>query len=210
MDETRILRYIEILSAIAICAAWITIALSILLNPWFRVTANALSDLGGGNPQLNGHPSPTDPWVYNYGLMITGLLIALMASCSIWLADRKAEITGMSFFIISGLFLALIGIYHEGTYPHDFVSIWFFIIASISYLAVGISLIMKEPRFGIPMVLFLLLSWVAYLTVHWQSTAEDEIFGIVVIDILVIIYVISVRSRVKGMSHHNRRAIQKS
>jgi hypothetical membrane protein len=48
---------------IAVILAWVVIAVSISVNPWFVFTKNAFSDLGG--------PYATDPWIYNYGLIIT-------------------------------------------------------------------------------------------------------------------------------------------
>lgn len=190
-----------ILGPLAIIAAWVTIGLSVYLNPWFRVTGNALSDLGGGTLLLNGHPAPAYPWVYNYGLIITGVIIALFSLSVITSNSRKIGNIGMSFFIISGLFLALIGVYHEGTYPHDFVSIWFFIIASISYLVVGISLLHSSIKFGISLIILIILAWIIYLSVNWQSVAEDEIFGVVVIDIAVLMHLFSMRTEYKIAKH---------
>jgi hypothetical membrane protein len=174
----------------AMIAAWITIFLAAALNPWFRFTGNALSDLGGGNPIINGHPAPTDPFVYNVGLMVTGVLIALFSISVILRARNSVETMGSSFFMISALFLALIGIYHEGTYPHDFVSIWFFILSSISYAAIAISFIIgKFRRTGIILSVLLAVSWVAFALVPWGSVAEDEMFGVAVIDIFVILHI---------------------
>ena len=176
----------------AIIAAWLTIFLSAALNPWFRFTGNALSDLGGGNLLMNGHPAPTDPYVYNIGLMVTGVLIALFSVSVILRARNSVEIMGSSFFMISGLFLALIGIYHEGTYPHDFVSIWFFILSSISYAAIAISFIIGRLRGrGIILSVLLVASWVAFAVVPWGSVAEDEMFGVAVIDIFVILHILT-------------------
>ena len=94
--------------------------------------------------------------------------------------------------MISGLFLALIGIYHEGTYPHDFVSIWFFILSSISYAAISISLMIgKFKGSGIIMAVLLVASWIAFVLIPWGSVAEDEMFGVAVIDIFVIIHIIT-------------------
>ncbi len=59
---------------------WIVIAVSSAFNPWFGITHNALSDLGGGNLINNGHPAPLYPWIYNVGLMIEGILIAILSS----------------------------------------------------------------------------------------------------------------------------------
>ena len=189
-----------LLGPLAIFFAWIAIGVSIYLNPWFMVTKNALSDLGGGNLILNGHPAPTYPWVYNDGLIITGLIIAFFSISVIYDSSGKIENMGMSFFIISGLFLALIGFYHEGTYPHDFVSIWFFIIASISYIVVGISLLFRSRKFGVALILLIIASWIVYSVVNWQSVAEDEIFGVVVIDLAVMLHIFSMKRGKKSIA----------
>ena len=168
---------------------WIVIAVSAAFNPWFGITHNALSDLGGGNLINNGHPAPLYPWIYNVGLMIEGILIAILSSFFILRTRNTIEIVGSSFFIISGLFLALIGIYHEGTYPHDFVSIWFFILATISYTAIGFSIILINIKTGISLLVILVIAWILFAIIPWGSVAENEIFGIVVIEIVVIIHI---------------------
>ncbi len=168
---------------------WIVIAVSSAFNPWFGITHNALSDLGGGNLINNGHPAPLYPWIYNVGLMIEGVLIAILSSFFILRTRNTIEIVGSSFFIISGLFLALIGIYHEGTYPHDFVSIWFFILATISYTAIGFSIILINIKTGISLLVILVIAWILFAIIPWGSVAENEIFGIVVIEIVVIIHI---------------------
>ena len=189
-----------IFGLLAIAFAWITIFLAISLNPWFRVNSNALSDLGGGNFQNNGHPSPSYPFVYNYGLIITGILIGLFSISMLHKIENKIEIAGFSFFIIGGLFLSLIGIYHEGTYPHDFVSIWFFIISSISFFVIGIGyLSQKYYKFGALLTGINLLSWIAYVVIPWQSVAEDEIFGVLVIDILVLLSLYNFLNRTRSV-----------
>lgn len=110
-------------------------------------------------------------------------------------SENKIEDAGSSFFIISGLFLALIGIYHEGTYPHDFVSIWFFILSSISYITIGIALVIQRIKYGIAMLVLIPVSWLLFIKIPWQSVAENEIFGIIIIEVLVILYMISIRNR---------------
>lgn len=192
MDRAK---FTAVMGLCVIVFAWIVIGLASYLNPWFNVTQGALSDLGGGNLIANGHPAPSYPYVYNVGLIITGVLIMILSSLVISLTTNKIEIAGESFFIISGLFLALIGIYHEGTYPHDFVSIWFFILATASYFVIGASMLLGlAKKFGVAIMVAVPLAWVIYALVPWQSTAEDEIFGVVVIDILIVIQILSGRS----------------
>ncbi|WP_297214883.1 DUF998 domain-containing protein [Thermoplasma sp.] len=185
-------RALFITSALAIISAWITILASIMFNPWFSVTHNALSDLGGGNLVQNGHPAPTFPFIYNDGMILTGLFIGVFSSFGILYSKNKVETSGLSFFIISGLFLALIGIYHEGTYPHNFVSIWFFILSSISFFTISLSRVMtKNYRSGLSSIIIIMVSWFIEHAVKWGSVAESEIFGIIVIDLIVIIYVMT-------------------
>ncbi len=189
------MKYMYITGGITLMLIWVVITISAAFNPWFRVTGNALSDLGGGNMILNGHPAPAYPYIYNAGLIIEAIFIAILASLFLSKSKHKIENAGISFFMISALFLALIGIYHEGTYPHDFVSIWFFILASISYITIGISLIINKMKYGIPITLSIIFSWILYAMIPWQSVAEDEIFGIAVIELVVIFHIFSFRNR---------------
>ncbi|MCL4343639.1 MAG: DUF998 domain-containing protein [Thaumarchaeota archaeon] len=161
---------IIIVGLAGVISAWITVLVSILINPWFSITNNALSDLGGGGP-LNGHPYPTYPNVYNLGLIITSIIILIFCILVIKNSRNKLEITGGSFFMISALFLALIGIYHEGTYPHDFVSLWFFVLASISYLVIGFSALYVKKAAGVAMILLIIVGWILFALIPWQSVA---------------------------------------
>jgi len=186
------LRVASLFGLSGIIAAWVTIFLAWHLNPWFSIQGNALSDLGGGNLTLNGHPAPTLPIVYNGGMIFTSMLLALYAILMISISRNKIEETGNSFFIVAGIFLALIGIYHEGTYPHDFVSIWFFILASLAYGTISLGLITGgRPRIGSAMIAFLVSSWVIYAIVPWGSVAENEIFGVSVVDTVVLLQIFS-------------------
>ena len=99
------MKYIKYMGFSAIAAAWITIFAAISVNPWFRIQKNALSDLGGTNIISNffQHQAPADPYIYNVGLMITGLLIALFAIASIANSRNSIENTGSAFFIIAAL-----------------------------------------------------------------------------------------------------------
>ncbi|MEM0130122.1 MAG: DUF998 domain-containing protein [Thermoplasmatales archaeon] len=188
----KTLKLAALFGILGIVSAWLTIAISLYLNPWFSLEANALSDLGGGNITANGHPAPALPVVYNGGLIITSILLVIFASLMVSISKNRIEGTGFSFFIIAGIFLALIGIYHEGTYPHDFVSIWFFILASISYGTISIGVMKRGDLIpGSLTFVTLLASWVIYTLVPWQSVAEGEIFGIAVVDALVLVHLFS-------------------
>ncbi|MGC9134750.1 DUF998 domain-containing protein [Caldisphaera sp.] len=194
MDRfNTMIKYFKYFSYLAILSSWITILISVYFNPWFKLTRNALSDLGGGN-LLSGHPPPKYPFIYNYGMIITGLFMILFSIYIIYVSRNKIENSGGTIFSISGLFLILIGIYHEGTYPHDFVSMWFYIITSFSIFFIGISILaIKNYKYGLTLTLLPIISWLIYAFADFKSGAEGEIFGIIVIQISVIIYLANLR-----------------
>ncbi|MEM2722496.1 MAG: DUF998 domain-containing protein, partial [Thermoplasmata archaeon] len=88
----------------------------------------------------------------------------------------------------------LIGSYHSGTRPHTFVSSWFFIQSLISFVTLSFALIfLKKKILGFTLLSISLISpLIAYL-VPWQSVAETETFGIVIVDIAYIISFLSFR-----------------
>ncbi|WP_243676060.1 DUF998 domain-containing protein [Vulcanisaeta distributa] len=142
MGAKQFLTYTGIIAAVL---AWLFIAISISVNPWFIFTKNAFSDLGG--------PYATDPpWIYNYGLIITSVFVDLYSINLLLVSRNKVEDFASAFVFIAGLFLALIGIYHEGgTRPHVFVSTWFFTqmdMALITWGGIG-SLMAKDRRLGL-------------------------------------------------------------
>ena len=176
---------------LAILLGWFTILLAIYLNPWFHVTVNALSDLGGKSLGSTGHPYPNYPFVYNGGLMITGLLIGLFSLSAIGRSTSRVEIVGFSFLILAGIFLFLVGVFHEGTYQHVFLAEWFFLLGKISFLIIGVSLILGESKlYGTTMFAFNVIAWIIEASIRFRSVAENEIYGIIVLDILIIMFIL--------------------
>lgn len=171
----------------AIIYSWSIILISMAINPWFIYQSDAFSSLGGAQANL--------PFVYNIlGMVFTGIIIMVYSIYSIILSRNKIETVAYSFLFISGIFLALIGIYHSGTRPHTFVSSWFFIQSLISFVTLSFALIfLKKKILGFSLLSISLISpLIAYL-VPWQSVAETETFGIVIVDIAYIISFLSFR-----------------
>ncbi|MGC9210394.1 MAG: DUF998 domain-containing protein [Acidilobus sp.] len=161
---------------VAIVLAWAVIALSVAFNPWFSIWVNAFSDLGG--------PSASHPWIYNYGMMLVGSLVVAYGSCMVREGRNKLHDVGGSFFIVAGVFLALIGLFHEGTYPHLFVSKWFFVQADLSAFAWSLGSIRAGlRRTGVAELLISLVGPAGALAVRWPSGALIETYGIILIDV---------------------------
>ncbi|ABW01570.1 DUF998 domain-containing protein [Caldivirga maquilingensis] len=183
---SKILTYMGIAAAVL---AWVIILTSISLNPWFNMFSNALSDLG--NPHANYY------WLYNYGLVLTATLMLLFSLYLLFVSENKVEAMGSSFVTIASIFLALIGIFHEGTYPHTFVSEWFFTQMDLAVVTWSIGLIVgRRLNYGIPLLLLGLIAPIPALLIKWPSTAILETYGIVIIDAWAIAATILIRSRI--------------
>jgi len=198
------LKYSGIIAAIL---AWLVIFLSISINPWFVFTRNAFSDLGG--------PIAKDPWLYNYGLVVVAIFTFLYGIYLVIVNEGKVEIVGSSFVMVAAIFLSLIGIYNEGTYPHVFVSIWFFIQFDIAILTYGIGLLVNVnyhsrvgssapltpimiKKLGISMILLFIIATLVAIIVPWPSAATIEAWGIFAIDVWVILSYLSIKTRLRN------------
>lgn len=180
------MRYPRILicmGLVAIAFAWVVIGASWILNPWFVFTEDAFSDFGG--------PESCCPELYNYGLMVAGMLIVLYGLAICIVADEKLEVAGGSYVILAGVFLALIGVFPSGTKPHTFVSSWFFIQMYMAFMVLGVGMHRRGLKYGreiaaisalsIPIAVILELIW------GWPSAAVLETYGVIIIDICVIL-----------------------
>ena len=171
---------------LAIVFAWIIIGISWYINrSWFRFLGNAFSDLGSNRAF---HPE-----VYNVGLIITGILLIIYSAYLYLVSEHKMETVGSAFAFIAGIFLMFIGIFHEGTKPHAFVSSWFFAQMDLSIIATGLGMMLRGFKAGKAILGIGVLAPTAFIviafTVGWPSVASGEAFGIAAIDLAVILEV---------------------
>ncbi|MGC8514719.1 MAG: DUF998 domain-containing protein [Thermoplasmata archaeon] len=170
---------------ISMISAVVWISAAIAINPSFDFYTGALSQLGS--------PGANSPWVYNVGLMFTSVLLFVFACSLLLYSKNRIESAGSSFLIISSLFLALIGIYHGGTYPHDFVSLWFFILGDISIITWGIGLILDDRKWSVYVLVLALLASTLGFGLPWPSSAELETFGTAAIGFWAILMILHLR-----------------
>ncbi len=148
---------------------WTFVGWSISRNRWFSFWKNALSDLGG-----NGASSP---WIYNAGLIIAGVLVFMFSLALIIIAKNKLQTVGGAYISVSSLFLALIGVFHEGTRPHIFVSTYFFIQFFIGAVIHGLG---SDGKMKVCSVAIFLLA-LAGAFFHWPSTALLETYEVILV-----------------------------
>jgi len=148
---------------------WLFVGWSISQNTWFSFWKNALSDLGGSEAN--------SPWIYNLGLIITSIFMFVFSVYLIFNARNKCQVIGGAYLSVSAIFLAFIGIFHEGTKPHVFVSTYFFIQFFIGALIHGLG---SRDRIRVAsMILFALAVVGSFL--HWPSTATLETYEIILV-----------------------------
>ena len=163
----------------AAISGWITIFVSISYNPWFVFTRDAFSDLGGERTLY--------PWIYNYGLIITGFIIILYSIVQLYDSVNRVEAFGSGYTSIMGIFLMLIGIFPSGTRPHIFVSTWFFIQGDLAIIIWGIGMILRGlKKLGVFILVLGLVSPIIGFGVDWPSAATAEAFGVIVLDIWIL------------------------
>ena len=150
---------------------WLFVTWSISRNRWFSFFQNALSDLGDPSKAAS-------PWIYNYGLMVSGLLVFLFSIYLILASENKLQTVGGAYISISALFLALIGVFHGGTRPHVFVSTYFFVQFFLGAILYGVGSGRKALRYG--SVLIFLLALLGRLP-HWPSVALGETYEIILV-----------------------------
>ena len=175
----RIINIARYLGLTAALTAWITIYTSIYYNPWFNLFKHALSDLGTSDA--------FSPWIYNYGLILTGLILMLYSPYLVYISRNKIEAVGGGYVLIGGLFLILIGIFPGGTRPHVFVSTYFFIQMGIAILTMGIGSVLDRRRlYSLSCILIFILMLIGGF-IDWPSVAIQEIYEVILLNIWVLI-----------------------
>lgn len=189
----KIFQYMFWFGIVAAIFAWIVILTCWAINPWFVFTEHAFSDFGGSKATI--------PELYNYGLISTGILIILYGTSLIYYSQNKIETVGASNIALSGVFLALIGIYHSGTRPHTFVSTWFFVQMLIGLIIFGIGMLIRKTKYATETLIISIFSApiavIAEAIWGWPSAAVLEAYGIIIIDICVALITLAYRDIIK-------------
>jgi hypothetical membrane protein len=156
--------------------AYCSIAIAILVSPWFSWFGNALSDLGNTSSARN--ISSGAAWIFDSGLILSGMLSTLF---SIFLAkDARFSWKYLIWTIplaVASIDLAMIGVFNESFGEvHLIVSVIFFFFTALALLTYSyVSFPIGTPKTGaIALILGILCAvmWVARWP--WQGVAIQE------------------------------------
>ncbi|KSW12540.1 hypothetical protein CF15_07415 [Pyrodictium occultum] len=172
-------RLVAVLAALVVVLGWAVILAAWSLNPWFSPLRGAYSDLGS--------PRACCPLVFNLGLAVAGLLVLCLGAAVYRASATRLEAAGAALLAEAGVFLSMIGLFPEGSYPHRFVSYWFFLQLYASYTVLGAALSRRGLRgLGASLALLGLLAAPAALLVEalagWPSIAVLETYAVLVAD----------------------------
>ena len=162
------LRSIGVIGALA---AYPFMLVSIALSPWFNIYNNALSDLG--NTVANGSVG----YVYNAGLVASGVFVFAFAALSLRLAFNLKYAVWTVPLMLAAFDLALVGVFSENTGSiHGTVSEIFFAMIVITMLAFSyVSWPIGLPRVGaVALVFGVLSSLIWFAKWPWTGVAIQE------------------------------------
>lgn len=152
---------------------FVTTFLATLLSPTFSWTANALSDLGA--------PGAANPWLFNGGLIVSGL-IALPFAWILYVAARNAvERLGAGTFAGTVALLALVGAFPEGTTLHPPLAVGYFTLLSLTLWIHGTGTVLAGDAVRGLAVIWLgiahVLGWILWVAIGTAGVAIPEFAG---------------------------------
>ena len=150
-------RKIGLLAIIGPALALGSIAVCIIVSPWFRWEINAISDFGVSDVA----------WLFNISLIICGILcltfcIGLFMSLDNWLGK-----IGSIFLLLSCVSLVGIGLFTEDYSPwHFYFSVGFFVLLLLALLIQGTYFAWKGPLYigilAMPIAFIGIYGWATY------------------------------------------------
>ncbi|MCS7132856.1 MAG: DUF998 domain-containing protein [Aigarchaeota archaeon] len=179
-----VLRAVRFFGILALAIGWITIFISISLNPWFSITKNALSDLGAIDVRHN--------FIFNFGLATASIFAIIYSFYLLMYLSGKLTALASSLFLLGSIHLLLIALFPEGTYPHLFVSLEFFVLIGVSILILGIAFLVRPEKRTLGMT-FTAMSILGFLTAAlapWPSIGALEVFAISLMTVWAILMII--------------------
>lgn len=176
-------RNYALLGVAAPLVAFIFIAVSIALSPWFSWGSSALSDLGHS---VSSSVAP----LFNFGLLLCGFLMIVYS----FTCFRKYAKYSSYTLVLAGLSLQLIATFDEVYRPLHFIfSVLFFAsigLASLTYF------IEKKSKLALVALIVGALSWILYgLDFYSAGIAVPETISAVAVVSWVMLYAFRIYSQ---------------
>jgi len=175
-------KYYALLGIVGPVVAYVSIAVSIVLSPWFSWERNALSDLG--HSVKSGVAS-----IFNLGLLLASFLTIIYTAM---IFREHAKYTSV-FLVISSFTLQLVATFDEVYgFLHFAVSLLFFVLIGVSSIAYTIE---RRSRFAGVMFIIYLGSWISYgVRTYNAGVAVPETISTVAVVLWIVVSAVKILS----------------
>jgi hypothetical membrane protein len=170
------IKLVRTLGIAGVIIPYLFIFASIILSPWFNFYNNALSDLG--NVAHNGYVA----YIFNWGLMITGLLVTSFALLLSYVKYSWKFLIWTPLLLITSTDLILIGVFSEDAGKiHGIVSIVFFLMMIVTMFVYSyVSWPLGSPQIGALALIFGFVSTVVWFgNWPWSGLAIQELATVI-------------------------------
>lgn len=162
----------------AVAAFWAVLVSSIAANPGFDVLRQEFS--------LLGTEWSSNPYLYNYGLALTGVLIAFYGV--VVMAEKEWRRPGL-LIVAAAVSLITASLTSGHSAVHVYATRMFFLLLAVSFALVGMEWLKRGVKGGAFILLVSLVApliWLAVKAAKAWPGALGEIYGILVVDILLL------------------------
>ncbi len=168
---------------LSVAIFFLGVFISTLFNPWFDLSKHTFSKLGNQN-------LASKPWIFSLFVSIGGAFMTIYGIYIVSRSKGKLEIVGGTYVLTSGVFMTLVGIFPDGTKPHDFIAFMTFYLFYIGTTIYGLGSRSKLVKI-IP-VLVLMTAISVTVKNPFPSLGYLELFGLalVVMDLIVLSQVV--------------------
>lgn len=157
------------LGFISIGIFWLFTGVSIHFNPWFSISQYTFSKLGRTS-------SANYPWIFSMGTIIGGIFMIWYGVELVKNHVKKLQILGGGYVVLSGVFMILIGVFPDGTKPHDFIAVATFLSFYVGLMLFGLG--NDKKIFKVSTVFIFILALAGLLCPCWPSLCYLEIYGL--------------------------------
>ena len=144
-----------------------SIALAIMLSPWFSWTNNAISDLGISDVAL----------IFNISLIISGIMCMIFALGVLMTLKHRLGKVGMLMVFMASISLIGIGAFHENIQPwHLVFSVAFFVLLLLACMVMGYYFLKRRSSryLGIAALAVAIIGIIGWATYQGPGVAVPE------------------------------------
>lgn len=174
--RAKVWKYFGIVSISVFCLG---VFISKIQNSWFDISKHTLSKLG----RLG---LANDPWIFSIFVAIAGAIMVLYGIYMIIDSSSKLKIVGSAYVLLSGIFMILVGLFPDGTKPHNFIALFTFLSFYTGMMLYGLG--SSNRFFKISTLVIFLVIVITLIFKLFKALGYLEVFGLTLIILELILF----------------------